>query len=167
MKKSDAEVFLEVLRYIASSSLEGLTKTQANALRAISEKLEANQFNTREDLVAFLNTPAKKARTSRAKTSGSTTKPTVSKKPPHSEGLAKSLCDELFALELNKEKFETKVDAIKAGYFASTLKAVANKFAPGASAKNTEDAVRILKAERNDRRRADQKSEQAAKANPW
>ncbi|MAK61423.1 MAG: hypothetical protein CMK09_10620 [Ponticaulis sp.] len=160
-KKNDVEIFQKILAEIASDPPTGLTKTQVKALSDINAKLTDFKGSTISEVRTHLAKPAKKPRAAKKSSSAST------KKPPNSAELIKKLLDELVSLENDRTAFEARVDAIKKEYLASTLKGVTKEFAPGASPKTVADAVRILKAERNDRRRADQKAEEASKANPW
>ena len=154
-EKTKIESFLEVSALIIKADLNGLTATQKKAISAISEKLSKpvpDSFSAMRDRLRKRPTSGKKA------------KP---KKPPLDPATLASILSNLETLVRDRQKFEVQVAQLNKSHTAPELKKIAAAFAAGARASTKADAVRILKAERNDRERAAVKATEAGKARPW
>jgi hypothetical protein len=154
-EKTKIDHFREISSFIVNANPNGLTATQKKALTAISEKLSGSTFETLTDLVGALS---KKSPTKR--------KPTP-KKPAMDAAQLKSILANLDSHASDRSKFEAQVDHLNKVHSAPELKKIAASFAAGARPKTKAEAVRILKAERNDRERATAKAAEAGRARPW
>ncbi|MEP1142490.1 MAG: hypothetical protein ABJH52_02130 [Henriciella sp.] len=154
-EKVKIEGFLEILGKLAKANPTGLTATQKKALVAVSEKTSGNSVESFAALMAVLTKKKQPARK---------TKP---KAPSMSAGAMAQIVSELETLSRNQSEFESKIDRLNKAHSAPELKKIASAFAAGARPKTKPEAVRILKAERNDRERAAVKAAEAGNARPW
>lgn len=154
-EKSKIDHFLEIASFIVKSDPNGLTVTQKKALSTIAEKLSKESLESSSDLLQALT----KKRAS--------TRSTKSKKPPMDPSLLKAILQKLDAVAADRSSFEETVDKLNKAHTAPELKKIVASFAAGARPKTKADAVRILKAERNDRERAKEKAAEAGRTTPW
>jgi hypothetical protein len=158
--KTKIDNFVETARYIVAADPNGLTATQKKALAVISDKLEDAKADTLPALLEAL-TKKKAPRRKAAPRKKAPAKPAMS-----SEALNRIL-SELNGLASSRPDFESKVDALNKKHSAPEMKKIAANFTAGARPKTKTEAVRILKAERNDRQRATEKANEAGRSTPW
>ncbi|MEL7113357.1 MAG: hypothetical protein AAGK93_10545, partial [Pseudomonadota bacterium] len=146
--------FLDVAAFIEKAAPTGLTVTQKKALAAVASKLSGSD-------------PVDYAGVKTALTKTRAARKTKAKKPALDGEALSKIVSELTQAAKNRSVFEAKVDALNKAHSAPELKKITSAFAAGARPKTKADAMRILKAERNDRDRAAEKAEEAGRARPW
>lgn len=154
--KTKIDHFVEVADLILKAAPNGLTATQIKALHAISEKLATAETTS---FAAMIGALTKKKAVARRKP--------VAKKPAMSAATLEAIVSELENMVSNRSEFEAKIDQLNKAHSAPELKKITSVFVAGAKPKTKPEAVRILKAERNDRQRADAKANEAGKSRPW
>jgi len=154
-EKTKIDNFSEVAKLLTKEGATGLTATQKKVILAIAEKVTTQRPETYSALLELFS---KKKAAPRKK---------APKKAPMSATKLDAILSELSELSKDRSGFEAKVDALNRAHSAPELKKIAAGFAAGARPKTKPEAVRILKAERNDRSRASIKADEAGNARPW
>ncbi|MEM8636042.1 MAG: hypothetical protein AAGF33_13790 [Pseudomonadota bacterium] len=157
-KHNPSEIFVDVLERLVEASKGQKPATLHNGAKRILERSKDFEGVTVDELISFILSPPKKAKTTRKAKNG---------KAPHSKALVSEKLSEIEKFVDQPVLFSRAIQQMKSDCRADTVKAVAAAFAASTKPTTVDNAIELLEKERANRKRSFLKRKESAAATPW